>query len=245
MLTFPALSLSLDQNGNSVFVITLQKALVEEVMTALLHAPQQCDISVTPLVGMISRFFTWGCCRVASYGLCISEDTSPPSVGKIHPTRDVLTSCQSVCLWATSHIAVFTDGSLRGWGGKCLSQVVEGIWPAHTSLHIALSLERVWQSEGEHVALTVRLLFLLHRVQHWGCFFNVPGWVNVSEVFSFSVHHVAKIYIIVNCSCLILPRSPTPLRQTSVYRTVEMFACFSTSDVFSAWFVHVCQIGIA
>lgn len=43
MLTFPALSLSLDQNGNSVFLITLQKALVEEAMTALLHAPQQCD----------------------------------------------------------------------------------------------------------------------------------------------------------------------------------------------------------
>lgn len=47
---------------------------------------------------------------------------------------------------AASHISVFTDASLSGWGGTCLTQVVGGQWPAHMSLHInALELLTVWK----------------------------------------------------------------------------------------------------
>ncbi|XP_033996615.1 LOW QUALITY PROTEIN: uncharacterized protein LOC117490940 [Trematomus bernacchii] len=49
----------------------------------------------------------------------------------------------------TSHISVFTDASLSGWGGTCMSQAVGGQWPAHMSLHInvleLLSVRRVIQ----------------------------------------------------------------------------------------------------
>nr|XP_020444839.1 uncharacterized protein LOC109953712 [Monopterus albus] len=37
---------------------------------------------------------------------------------------------------ATSHVSVFTDASLLGWGGTCLSQAVEGRWDHTPSLHI-------------------------------------------------------------------------------------------------------------
>ncbi|XP_033980402.1 uncharacterized protein LOC117477766 [Trematomus bernacchii] len=46
----------------------------------------------------------------------------------------------------TSHTAVFTDASLAGWGGTCMSQAVGGQWPAHMSLHInVLELISVWR----------------------------------------------------------------------------------------------------
>ncbi|MEQ2209802.1 hypothetical protein XENOCAPTIV_004218 [Xenoophorus captivus] len=35
-----------------------------------------------------------------------------------------------------SHISVFIEASLSGWGGTCLSQVVRGQWPGRISLHI-------------------------------------------------------------------------------------------------------------
>lgn len=36
----------------------------------------------------------------------------------------------------TSHVSVFTDASLSGWGGMCQSQVVGGQWRTPPSLHI-------------------------------------------------------------------------------------------------------------
>ena len=36
----------------------------------------------------------------------------------------------------TSHVSVYTDASLSGWGGMCQSQVVGGEWPEPPSLHI-------------------------------------------------------------------------------------------------------------
>ncbi|KAK5932172.1 hypothetical protein CgunFtcFv8_003898 [Champsocephalus gunnari] len=46
----------------------------------------------------------------------------------------------------TSHTSVFTDASLSGWGGTCMSQAVGGQWPPHMSLHInALELLAVWR----------------------------------------------------------------------------------------------------
>nr|XP_054606083.1 uncharacterized protein LOC107379117 [Nothobranchius furzeri] len=35
-----------------------------------------------------------------------------------------------------SHISVFTDASLSGWGGTCLSHMVADRWPSHTHEHI-------------------------------------------------------------------------------------------------------------
>uniref|UniRef100_UPI003AAB97E8 uncharacterized protein n=1 Tax=Centroberyx gerrardi TaxID=166262 RepID=UPI003AAB97E8 len=35
-----------------------------------------------------------------------------------------------------SHISVFTDASLSGWGGTCLSHAVGGTWPESTNSHI-------------------------------------------------------------------------------------------------------------
>ena len=37
---------------------------------------------------------------------------------------------------ATSHISVFTDASLSGWGGTCKFHVVGGIWPPPVTMHI-------------------------------------------------------------------------------------------------------------
>ncbi|KAK5905122.1 hypothetical protein CesoFtcFv8_006620 [Champsocephalus esox] len=46
----------------------------------------------------------------------------------------------------TSHTSVFTDASLSGWGGTCMSQAVGGQWPPHMSLHInVLELLAVWR----------------------------------------------------------------------------------------------------
>ncbi|XP_067359029.1 uncharacterized protein [Channa argus] len=45
----------------------------------------------------------------------------------------------------SSHVSVFTDASLLGWGGTCLSQSVGAPWPEGMSLHInALELLSVW-----------------------------------------------------------------------------------------------------
>lgn len=38
----------------------------------------------------------------------------------------------------TSHVTVVTDVSLSGWGGTCLGEVVEGVWPPTESRHINL-----------------------------------------------------------------------------------------------------------
>lgn len=40
----------------------------------------------------------------------------------------------------TSHVLVFTDASLLGWGGTCLSQVVGAQWPDDMTLHIKVEL---------------------------------------------------------------------------------------------------------
>lgn len=121
-------------------------------MWQISHTTGGHDQQVTSWIPWV--FFTWGCCRVASYCFVQYWGHTHPLVCRedSSSTWEVLTSCQSVGLGATSQISVFTDGSLWGWGGKCLSQVVEGIGPAHMA-------KVVWQSEGEHVALTVQCVY--------------------------------------------------------------------------------------
>ncbi|KAK5883801.1 hypothetical protein CesoFtcFv8_020091 [Champsocephalus esox] len=54
----------------------------------------------------------------------------------------------------TSHTSVFTDASLSGWGGTCMSQAVGGQWPPHMSLPIN--------------TITITLLLAIWRViQHF------------------------------------------------------------------------------
>ncbi|KAI3374153.1 hypothetical protein L3Q82_006016 [Scortum barcoo] len=79
---------------------------------------RRCMVSIPPSVGPDLAY--WGNPHVLSVGV---------PLGRV-----------------TSHISVFTDASLSGWGGTCLTETVGGQWPAHMSLHInALELLTVWK----------------------------------------------------------------------------------------------------
>ena len=85
---------------------------------------------------------------------------------------------------AASHISVFTDASLSGWGGTCLSQVVGGQWPAHMSLHInALELLTVWKVL-QHFASLLRDQHILIRTDNkaTAAYINRQGGVRSAQL---------------------------------------------------------------
>ena len=84
----------------------------------------------------------------------------------------------------TSHIPVFTDASLLGWGGTCLSQVVSGRWPAHMSLHInALELLTVWKVV-QHFAPVLKNQHVLIRTDNkaTAAYINRQGGVRSAQL---------------------------------------------------------------
>ncbi|KAI3360259.1 hypothetical protein L3Q82_014572 [Scortum barcoo] len=75
----------------------------------------------------------------------------------------------------TSHISVFTDASLSGWGGTCLTETVGGQWPAHMSLHInALELLTVWKVIQHFAPLLQKSARADSNRQQGGCSLHKP-----------------------------------------------------------------------